>query len=190
MQITGIILSGGKSSRMGTDKALMTIDGKSLLERAIDVCSPVCNPVFVSSNNPLHKKTGIQMISDEIADCGPLGGIYSCLRKTATNWNFVLSVDAAFMQTCFIKFLMAQTGNFDAVVPVHAHGKEPLIALYHKNIVPEIEQMLQIGDFKTRNLFHKIKVNYADAREQLRAFPQLFVNLNKPHDYPKQDINF
>ncbi|HSO89343.1 MAG TPA: molybdenum cofactor guanylyltransferase, partial [Draconibacterium sp.] len=95
MQITGIILSGGQSTRMGTDKALLQIKGKTLLERAVEICNPVCNAILISSNNPEHEKYGYQIYPDEIKNCGPLGGIYSCLKKSDTDWNFILSVDAA-----------------------------------------------------------------------------------------------
>lgn len=182
MQITGIILSGGKSSRMGSDKALLKIDDNDLLSRAIEVCQSVCTDIIISSNNPKHEKTGHRIVPDEVQNCGPMGGIYSCLKKSATNWNFVLSVDAAFVEVEFIEFLMTEIGNFDALVPVHSAGKEPLIALYHRNCLPEIEEMLEVSDFKMRKLFSKINVKYVDAQYWVEKFPRLFVNLNKPSD--------
>jgi molybdenum cofactor guanylyltransferase len=80
MQITGFILAGGQSSRMGTDKAMLQIDGKTLMERAIEICKPFCHEILISSNNPKHGNFGFAVISDEINNCGPMGGIYSCLK--------------------------------------------------------------------------------------------------------------
>jgi molybdenum cofactor guanylyltransferase len=81
MQITGIILAGGQSSRMGTDKAMLQIDGKTLMERAIEICKPICHEILISSNNPKHENFGFTVIPDEIKNCGPMGGIYSCLKN-------------------------------------------------------------------------------------------------------------
>ena len=87
MQITGIILSGGQSTRMGTDKALLQINEKTLLENAIEICKPVCKEILISSNNPEHEKFGYKIIPDEIKNCGPLGGIYTCLKNSNTEWD-------------------------------------------------------------------------------------------------------
>ena len=87
MQITGIILAGGQSTRMGTDKVLLEINEKTLLERAIELVQPLSETVLISSNNPIHKKYGFEIIPDEIKDCGPIGGIYTCLKKSETEWQ-------------------------------------------------------------------------------------------------------
>lgn len=183
MRITAIILSGGKSSRMGTDKALLKINDNDLLDRAIEVCQPVCAHIIISSNHPKHRKLGVHIVPDEIQNCGPLGGVFSCLKKSSTDWSFVLSVDAVFVETTFIEFLTNEVGAFDAVVPVHSNGIEPLIALYHKNCLPEMEEMLKRGDFKMRNLFSKINVKYVDVQNWLEKYPRLFFNMNKPGDF-------
>ena len=82
--MTAIILAGGKSRRMGTDKALLEIEGISLLNKAIQLCEQVCDTIIISSNHSGHKVFGYPVVADEIANCGPLGGIYSCLRKSQT----------------------------------------------------------------------------------------------------------
>ncbi len=182
MEITAIILSGGKSSRMGTDKALLKINDNDLLSRAIEVCQPVCSRIIISSNNPKHRKSGIHVVPDEIQNCGPMGGVYACLKQSSTDWGFVLSVDAVFVEPKFIEFLITEIDAFDAVVPVHSKGIEPLIAFYHRNCLPEMEGMLKKGDFKMRNLFSKINVKYIDVQNWVEKFPRLLFNLNKPGD--------
>lgn len=182
MQITGIILAGGKSLRMGTDKAFLQLNGKTLLERAIELVQPLCNSIIISSNNPEHKKFGYEIIPDEIKNCGPLGGIYSSLKKSETDWNFVISVDSAFVKSDFIQHLISEIDNLDAVVPIHPKGKEPLIALYHKNCMVEMESMLQSGNFKMHNLIKTINTKFVESQKWLEKYPQLFRNLNRPED--------
>lgn len=152
MDLTGIILAGGKSLRMGTDKASLKLNGKTLLERSIELVQPFCDSLLISSNNSKHERSGFKIISDEIENCDPIGGIYSTLKISEPDWNFIISVDYAFVESDFVQFLISELDDFDAVVPVHSKGKEPLIALYHKNSLPEIEKMLNSGNFKVHNL--------------------------------------
>lgn len=182
MQITGIILSGGQSKRMGNDKAFIQNDGKTLLENAFEICAPFCSTVLISSNNQKHEIHGTKIIPDEIINCGPLAGIYTCLKKSGTSWNFVISVDAAFVTSEFVTFLLSQAMDYDAVVPVHTFGKEPLIALYNKSALPEMRKRLEVGNFKMHDLLNSLKTKYVDSQEWVERFPKLFRNLNRPED--------
>jgi molybdopterin-guanine dinucleotide biosynthesis protein A len=182
MQITGIILSGGQSTRMGTDKALMQINGKTLLENVIHICQPLCSQILISSNNLAHEKFGYKIIPDEIKNCGPLGGIYSCLKQSETDWNFIISVDAAFIKPEFVSFLISEIGDYNAVVPVHDFGKEPLIAMYHKKGLPEITKMLVSKNYKMNNLLNLINTKFVDSQKWVKEFPEIFRNLNHPCD--------
>ncbi|WP_167609930.1 molybdenum cofactor guanylyltransferase [Maribellus sediminis] len=182
MQITGTILTGGQSKRMGSDKALLQLEGKTLLKRAVDLCSGLCEEILISSNNPTHRIENLRRIEDEVADCGPIGGIYTCLKHSANDWNFVLSVDAPFVQPDFIQFLKNKTDQFDAIVPVHDGKKEPLIAMYHKNALPQIEAQIKAENYKLHFLLQELNTNFVDATEWLVRYPELFRNLNAPED--------
>jgi len=183
MQITGIILAGGQSSRMGADKAMIQNDGKTLLEIAIEICKPDCNEILISSNNPVHKIFGYQIIPDEIKNCGPMGGIYSCLKQSETDWNFVISVDSIFVTSDFLEFLISETGVVDAVVPVHKNGKEPLIALYHKNCLPAIQEKLDLKDYKMHHLLDSLHTRFVDVDGWIKKYPEIFRNFNRPEDF-------
>jgi len=183
MQITAIILAGGKSLRMGTDKALLGIGGQPLLQRAIDFCRPWCQTILVSSNEPEHRKFGCVSIPDEIQNCGPLGGIYSGLQKSETDWNFVLSIDTPFVEPAFFTFLVSATLNCDAIIPRHNKGVEPLIALYHKRCSPEILKQLKSGHFKTRDFLKTVNTCFVDSQNWVDQHPRIFFNLNRPEDF-------
>ncbi len=182
MQITGIILSGGQSTRMGTDKALIQINGKTLLEKVIHICQPLCSQILISSNNKAHEEFGYKIIPDEIKNCGPLGGIYSCLKQSETEWNFVISVDAAFVEPEFVSNLISEIGNYDAIAPVHNDGKEPLIALYQKKGLTEMKKMLDSRNYKMYNLLNSINTKFVDSQHWIERFPKIFHNLNNPDD--------
>lgn len=178
MHITGIILTGGRSSRIGTDKAFLEFEGKTLLNRALDFCESFCNEVIISSNYPHHKIANCRYVTDEKEGCGPIAGIYSCLKQSANNWNFVLSVDSPFVETDFVSFLFSKTHGFDAVIPFHKNGKEPLIAIYHKNVFPEIESQLKTGNYRILALLNKVKTNFVDSQLWVEKYPNLFLNVN------------
>ena len=167
---------------MGKDKALIEINGQSFLSLVVNICSNVCKTILISSNNPNHQIKNFRIIQDEVEDCGPMAGIYSCLKQSETDWNIILSIDSVFVKPGFIKFLISKTGNFDVVVPVHNHKMEPLIALYHKNSLPKMNQMLNNGNYKMHNLLKKIQVNYVESAQWIENYPSIFVNINLLND--------
>lgn len=167
---------------MGRDKALIELDGLTLLQRTVDFCSSFADEILISSNSSEHQIEGIQRVEDEIKDCGPIGGIYSSLKNSANNWNLILSVDAPYIQKDFIHFLEINTGQFEAVVPVYDGKKEPLIALYHKKALPQIETKINEGNYKLHFLLEELNTNFVEVGEWLQKYPRLFTNLNFPED--------
>ena len=168
---------------MGTDKALIQFNGKTLLENAIEICKPVCQTIIISSNYPKHEIFGYKIIPDEIKNCGPLGGIYSCLKKSKTNLNFIISVDSAFVTEDFVQFLISESEKFDAVIPIHENGKEPLVALYHKNCVPVIQEKIELKDYKMHNLLNVLNTKFINVDSWVKKYPFIFKNLNRPEDF-------
>jgi molybdopterin-guanine dinucleotide biosynthesis protein A len=182
MNITAIILTGGKSSRMGTDKALLVFEGETLLQRAVGFCRSFCDEVLISSDFREHEVDGGCRIPDQRKDCGPMGGIYSCMQESSNQWNFVWSVDAPFVKKEFIGFLMSVADEVEAVVPVHGGKKEPLIALYHRNTLPAFQAQLDSCHFKMHSLLERIQTRFVDATDWEEKFPGIFENLNYPED--------
>lgn len=181
--ISGFILAGGKSSRMGTDKALLNIQDEPLLRRMIGLIVPFCRDVAVSGQNPGYAVFGTPMIPDLYAGCGPIAGIYSCLEYAGTDWNLIISVDAPFVNHELIGFLISEIGDSDCIVPRHSGGYEPLVGLYHKRIIPVIEEMIKKGDYKLMNLLSKLNTRFLDCDPLIRKYPRLFTNINRPEDY-------
>lgn len=182
MQITGIILAGGKSSRMGTDKVLLKVNEKTLLEQAIELVEPICNSILISSDNSEHEKFGYKIVPDEIKNCGPIGGIYSSLKKSETDWSFIISVDSPFVEKGFIHHLISEIDNSEAIIPIHKKGKEPLIGIYHKNCLLKIEKMMDLQHYKMHNLLRALKTKFVDSNAWVENYPKLFHNINRPED--------
>lgn len=184
-KVSGIILSGGKSSRMGSEKGLKIFRGKPLVEYAIEALSPYCGNLILSTNNPsYYKKYELIKIGDEIENIGPMGGIYSCLKKSSTNINIFLSCDMPFVDSNLIKYLMENIDvDIDALVPVHGGNKvEPLCAYYHSGLLSTLKSFVEIKNYKLMDFLDSINTKKL-TMEDWRGYNELyFSNFNTPED--------
>jgi molybdopterin-guanine dinucleotide biosynthesis protein A len=131
--ITAFILSGGKSSRMGTNKALLEIDGKSLIQRMVELLDIIFSTVVISSNDSgLYEFLDKKIIKDIYSERGPLGGIHSTLISTNTIRNYLISCDMPFINKELIKFLCNYESEKDIIVPKADGRIQPLCGIYSK----------------------------------------------------------
>ncbi|MBV5315405.1 MAG: molybdenum cofactor guanylyltransferase [Prolixibacteraceae bacterium] len=183
LNISGYILAGGKSSRMGTDKALLMFQNEPLLKHMIKLIEPFCNCVSISGQNANYSVFGAEIVPDLFSDCGPIAGIYSTLCHSKSEWNLLVSVDVPFVNDELLHYLISSTGDYDCIVPKHDLGVEPLIGLYHKRVIPIIEDMIKGGDYKLMNLVQKLNTRFLDCNSLIKSNSRLFMNINHPKDY-------
>jgi molybdenum cofactor guanylyltransferase len=181
--ISGFILAGGKSRRMGTDKALLVLQGKPLLEHMISLIEPFCNKVLISAQNSDYRGFGVELIPDIYSDCGPIAGIFSALKYSISDWNLLVSVDVPFINDELLFFLISNIDDSDCIIPKHDSGVEPLIGLYHRGAVPMIKEMIKTEDFRLTNLLSKLNTRYLDCNDLIKKYPRLFMNINRMEDY-------
>ena len=186
--ITAVILAGGKSQRMKTDKALIQFNGRTLLENQVDLLSSVFDTVFISANTKDYSFVDKPIIEDEFKDIGPIGGIFSVLRNIETEFAFVLSVDIPMINKELILFLISENENADIVMPVFNGKYEPTCAIYSKNCIDVIENQIQKKDYKLLNFINRMNTKFVDINEYLPFYSRnLFANLNTPKDL--QNLN-
>lgn len=181
--ISGFILAGGLSTRMGSDKALLKIAGEPLLGRMINIIRPFCHRVAVSGMKEDYQVFSTEMIADLVAGIGPISGIYSSLKISNSEWNLLVSVDVPFLNKELLDLLILNKDGFDCVIPKHDSGLEPLVGLYHKNALPVVDEMIKNGDYKLMNLLSKLNTRYLDCNFLIKKYPRLFMNLNRPEDF-------
>lgn len=186
--MNAIILSGGKSSRFGSDKAFIKLKGAPLIKRQIKLLKSIFKRIIVVTNNPKdYKFRGIKVVKDIISGCGPLSGIHAGLVASDSLYNFVVACDMPNLNLKLIKYMMRKTNAFDVVVPHLAKGYETLFAIYSKNCIIPIYKTLSLRDFRIRNFFKKVKVKEI-RRKEVKRFGNpdiLFANINTPLDYTK-----
>jgi molybdopterin-guanine dinucleotide biosynthesis protein A len=157
--VTAFVLAGGKSTRMGSDKAFVVLDGQTLLGRALHAVRTVTHNVMVVGQRSKFS-THAPVVEDIFADRGPLGGIHAALSVSATELNLILAVDLPFVEEGFLSFLLKAAEETDAmaVVPRAAGGWQPLCAVYRKVFGKAVEAALKAGRNKIDLLFGPVPV--------------------------------
>lgn len=176
-KVTGIVVAGGKSSRMGKNKALIEYKGKRLIDHAIEILEKHSSNIIVSSNINIVNLNW-PLIKDEVPNIGPIGGLFTCLQKSKTNMNIIIPTDAPNVSATLHLNLLKNSDTYDAVIPVLPDGKtEPLIACYNKTIIKYIEHAINESDYKLMNLLKRANVNYINIADSNQ-----FMNINAPQD--------
>jgi len=151
---------------MGSDKALLSIGGQTLLERALQTAAAVAERIAIVGPRERYARFG-EVIEDAYADCGPLAGIHAALGATTTDLNLMLSVDMPLMTASFLGWLlqMAKAAEELIVVPDAMGGPQPLCAVYRRQVCGIAEQALQKGDYKIGMLFALMPTRYLSEQE-------------------------
>jgi molybdenum cofactor guanylyltransferase len=176
------VLAGGKSTRMGTDKAFVMLDGRTLLERALILARSVTSDVRVVGDASKFREFA-PVIEDIFANCGPLGGIHAALRASDAELNLVLAVDVPFVPPDLLRYLIARAGavrDSIAIVPRTGEGWQPLCAVYRREFADAAEAALNAGNYKIDTLFRALKMDEIQETELAKSgfSPQVFCNLN------------
>jgi molybdenum cofactor guanylyltransferase len=184
--VTAFILAGGRSTRMGTDKALLSFGKQTLLERVLEAAAIVANKVVIVGPRERYARYG-DVVEDVFPDCGPLGGIHAALCVTQTDLNLVLSVDTPLMSSDFLAWLLdqARASSQLIVVPEALGGLQPLAAVYRRPLRAVAEQALKSGDYKIGHLFPLAPTRYVAEAEICAAgfSPMIFRNVNTTEEY-------
>jgi molybdopterin-guanine dinucleotide biosynthesis protein A len=183
---TAIVLAGGRSSRMGSPKALLLFDNEPLIVHVVAALRRLfADVVVVAAPGQDLPSMPVTLIRDDVAYQGPVGGIYYGLKAGGGEVSFVTACDSAFLSSRLISHLVSQIPEHDVVVP-HWQGRfQPLHAVYRRSVVPLLEQQLARGELRPIYLFDKVRTRRVDE-EEIRLFdPEglSFFNMNTPEDY-------
>jgi molybdopterin-guanine dinucleotide biosynthesis protein A len=184
--ITGFVLAGGKSSRMGQDKAFLRLNEQTLLARALELVRSATGSSVIVGGTKKFAGLG-SVVEDIFPGQGPLAGIHAALAGSSTDLNLVLAVDMPFVETGFLTYLVSQARKNTeiAVVPMAGGRLQPLCAIYRKNFAAVAEKALRVGENKIGSLFADIKTRVIESVQLERAgFDQaMFRNLNTEQDW-------
>ena len=188
-ELTGIVLAGGISRRLGRNKAVEPVGGRPLILRVIDALAQLTRQTVVvvadegkASDLPLPE--GVRAVADRYPGKGSLGGIYSGLRAAESDWGVVVSCDMPFLNVDLLGRLADAREGFDAVVPLLDGRPESTHAIYSKACLPHMERHILADDLKIARFFPEVRVNYLSQRDVESVDPERlsFFNVNTAED--------
>jgi molybdopterin-guanine dinucleotide biosynthesis protein A len=192
-QVSGFVLAGGKSTRMGQDKARLHLNGRTLLEHALAALRSVCRDVAILGKYELYGAL-TPVYEDIFPGCGPLGGIHAALSNSQTEYNLIIAVDTPFLVPEFLSHLAERAVATGAVVttPEINDYTQPLCTVYSLAFLPIAERALMSGNYKITPLFPRGQTLVIKEAE-LRRFAfsaEMFENLNTPEDMERARRRF
>lgn len=180
----GVILAGGKSLRMGTDKANLTWNGETFLTVMVDKLRSVCDEVIiVGERRRLNRE--VRWTIDSYRNRGPLAGLQAGLLQTGGDGALFLPCDMPALPISVLKVLIELSPGVDVVIPRHALGLEPLCAWYSCRCLSVVNQLLEQGGARLVDILPQLRVCYLDVEQCFpdQPAPALFANLNSPQEY-------
>jgi molybdenum cofactor guanylyltransferase len=186
-EVTGVLLAGGKSQRMGKDKRFLLVGEETLLERGLRVLHSMFQEVLVviaQDSTPLS--VDARVVRDLVPECGSLGGLYTGLMQAMTPWAFVVACDMPFLDQAVIVQFTKRKALADIVMAKLAGRLHPIHALYGKRCLPPLEQMIQARQLKIQELVSHVSlhVQYVTETDLFTIDPsgRSFQNINTPVD--------
>ena len=181
--ITGVILAGGKSSRMGTDKSLLKLDGITFLERIISAMNPWVKSIIIVSNTSEHNKFGPQRVEDLIKDSGPLAGLYTGLYHSETEYNLVLSCDVPLINSTILKRLVSEIDDTSDVIQLQSQDKTiPLVAIYRKRCMHTCLELLEQGEKRLRVAINHLNTKTIAVDSEIELYVRNINTRNQLND--------
>jgi molybdopterin-guanine dinucleotide biosynthesis protein A len=188
--VTGVILAGGKSRRMGEDKSFVPFSGRPLIQSVLDRLVPLFEDVIIVTNSPdRYTDFSVRVEKDLLPNRGPLGGIHTALLAAATPSCFVAACDMPFVNPDLVRFMSEEIDGFDLVIPCSENTLQTLCAVYSRGCVHPMERQLSDGRLKVADLLQHVAVKMVGPEEIARFDPQgaSFLNINTPQDRSRLD---
>lgn len=182
---TGVILSGGRSLRMGEDKAFIEIEGMPIVQRICRLFLLLFQEVIIiTSRKERYLQFGVKVYEDIIPDLGALGGLYTAITSASFSYSFVVACDMPFLRRNVIEYLIQKRDDYDVIIPRTWDGLQPLHAIYSKNCLEAIQTVLKQNKRRIIDFLPLVHTNIVDSSEFYSLDPDMesFININTPED--------
>lgn len=192
MNVTGILLAGGLSSRMGKEKGLVKVGNQYLYEYPLQVLEACCNEILISTCKDSVISRSYPIVCDETSGLGPIGGIYTCLKHSSNDLNVILSYDMPGVNEALVRYMLHEIKGDDMVVPsLKANQPEPLCGIYRKSILPVIEACIQQNEYAVHAVRNRSRSKVLLIKQHMSFWhPDLFANINKIGDLEQLSPGF
>lgn len=179
LAITGILLTGGQSTRMGQPKVNLPLGSETFGSKAIGLLQQFCDEIIISQNTEIVI-SDYQSVADNHSNIGPIAGLEACLKVSTNDWNLVIACDMPFLEASIVEMLIQNIDDSMAVCFRNKGFGEPLCALYHKSVIKSIEDTIAEGDYSLQQLLKKIDSRFIEANKTVQ---HQLSNINSQADY-------
>ena len=186
MPDAGFVLAGGRSSRMGRDKALLAYRGRTLLDHVAGIVREAAGSVSVIGDPAHYARFGYPVHGDRVPPCGPAGGIYTALSASPADWNVIVACDMPGVTVDLLRALLGKTEGHlgKCVIPLGPDGEpEPLCGVYHVRCLPALERAIREKRFKMKDLIQELEPVLVPAAGGC------FSNVNTPEEWAQMGEN-
>ena len=195
MEVSGIVLAGGMSRRLGRNKALEPLDGEPLIKRVLGRLGRVTNDTVIVVDvkeraRELPLPDSARVAVDAYPGKGSLGGIFTGLSAATTDWGIVVACDMPFLNHELLGYMLSLREGADAVVPVLQDRPEPTHSIYAKTCLPHMQSRLEADDLKIARFFDQVRVRFVSEEEVDRLDPEhlSFFNINTQQDLDRAAV--
>lgn len=181
-----VILAGGHSTRMGTNKALLPLGERTVIEYIVDEMHTISDEIIINSNEPeTYSYLGLPVVKDNYVDQGPLAGIEATLSQVDADIFLCSACDTPFINRDIYLYMLEQLTDYDAVIPIFKDKMHPLSGIYRQTIVSKLQKQLDKEERKVRLLFDHINVKYVDSFPGIsdKDLRRHFFNMNDSLQY-------
>lgn len=190
-KVTGVVLAGGRSSRIGQDKATIKLGNLTLMERVVSILSQLVEEVVVVGGDSAGSASlGLRAVDDIFPGGGVLGGLYTGLRVAKHSRILAVGCDMPFLNPELLRYMLQEVKGYDVVIPRIGEYVEALHAIYSKACLPPIGRKLEEGNLRLVSFFPEVRVRHIEAEEIERFDPKhlSFFNINTPADLRRAEV--
>lgn len=188
MDLCAVVLCGGKSTRMGTNKSLLELNNRPVIEHIIKEFRKITDRIIIITNDKeTYQNLNVPLYSDRFKEAGPLAGIESAMYHVAADQYIFAACDMPFINKDVYEYLLQSSDAYEAVVPKYNGRLHPLASIYKRTSLPIIQQKLEHGDYRVRSFYDDIQINYVSDFSNLDEdlLQRHFFNMNHPEEYEK-----
>lgn len=190
--MTGVILAGGKNTRMGENKAFLRIGGERLIDRTIRLFRSIFQEVIIVTATPLdYLDQEAVIVTDILPGKGALGGLYTGLFYSKDEHAFFSACDMPFLNGAFLEYMAQQAAGYDIVVPAPPDGLQPLHAIYARRCLPAIRARLDRNRLQIKEFYpgHHILKIPPEVLDTFDPEGHMFLNINTPEDLERLSLS-
>ena len=183
-KITGILLAGGMSRRMGREKGMLKIGGRFLYQYPLRILEALCDEILISTCTNLSTPLAYPTVCDEVTGIGPIGGIYTCLNRSSNDYNIVLSYDMPLVNEGLLEHLIHESQSHDIVIPALQENKpEPLCGIYRRRVTGVFRELIGKKMYAVHRVLPLVNSKIILINDRMPFYhPDIFLNINQESD--------